>query len=147
MNAKTSLILALHARYEAAWDEYNRLDNAKLALDESVEEERRLSFRYDDAMRRNQEEVDALRVAILLQVPSTDEELSILAFHMWSLYDSDSETASGIEKRALEEGLNSTFDYLVGEGRCEMDRLGRQFANGASLAFDRRRFRTGQLED
>jgi hypothetical protein len=30
-----SLIMALHARYEASWEEYNRLDVAQLALNDA----------------------------------------------------------------------------------------------------------------
>lgn len=140
-----SAILAMHARFEAASIEYNRVDEAQPRKPADYGNENadtfRVYFRCEDGMRENAEESELLRHAILYQVPTTDKELSLLAFHAWGLFDYDQNTDS--DRRALGQALNSIFDYLVSEGRADMEEMGRQFTNGAMIAFHRRRYRTG----
>ncbi len=69
--APASPILAMHARYEAAWQEYNRIDTASTALDKSDPADELLGFKYQRAETANNAETDALRQAILYQVPTT----------------------------------------------------------------------------
>jgi hypothetical protein len=142
-----SIILDLHARYEAAWAEFNVAEAAQPAKPKNGDSpDFKLYFRLEDGMHRNSRETDALRLAILYQVPATDEEATVLAFHCWGLFDPASSPTKD-ETHAIEEGLNSIFDYLVSEGRADMDKMGAQFTHGALIAFDRRRYRTGKVED
>lgn len=129
----------MHARYEAAWDEYNVIDDAKGKL--GKDDDLRLTFGYETGLRENSTETDLLRHTILHQVPNTDEELAVLAFHAWGIFDYDQNTEE--DRTALAQGLSSIFDYLVGESRADMEKMGHQFASGAMLAFHRRRHRTG----
>ena len=138
-----SVIHAMHSRYEAAWDEYNRADSAKLAL--TGDERLRAQFQLDDGMRENATESELLRLSILHQVPTDDAELSVLAFHAWGLFDYDQNTEE--DRSALGQALNSIFDYLVSEGRVDMEKMGKQFTTGVRLAHDRVRFRTGQVDE
>ncbi len=139
--AKPSALLAMHARFEAAWDEYSIVDEAKTALGQKSD--LGLILGYATGLRENNHESELLRHAVLHQVPSTDEELTVLAFHAWGLFDYDQNTQD--DHRALGQALNSIFDYLVGEGRADEEGMGRQFATGAMLAQNRRRCRTGLL--
>ena len=70
----------MHARYEAAWEEYNNIDTAQLKLNDRNEAERCLKFRYSDALKANNAETDALRLAILYQVPTTWQEALVLQY-------------------------------------------------------------------
>jgi hypothetical protein len=148
--SNASLILALHQRYEAAWEEYNRLDAAHTALPDKKDPERPLAWRYKEGMATNSRESDLIRVALIWQVPVTFEEATILSYHLWSLYDIDT-TLSEDEKKALEIGFTNLFDFLVdslaGKDGLDIDKMGRQFSSGAKLAYDRRRVRTGHVEE
>ena len=144
MNASTipavsSALLAMHARYEAAWNEYNRIDAARTALHNAPD--RSLFFGYESGLCDNNRETDLLRHAVLYQVPSTDEELAVLAFHAWGVFDHDQSTEE--DNLALEQALVSIFDYLVGENRGDLEKLGPQFSAGAQITVRRRRYRTG----
>lgn len=140
--AAPSVILAMHARYEAAWSEYNRIDAAKTAARNDPDSSR--SFSYARGLCDNNLETDLLRHAVLFQVPSSDEELAVLAFHAWGVFDHDQSTEE--DNLALEQALVSIFDYLVGEGRGGIKKLGPQFNAGAQIVFHRRRYRTGLIE-
>jgi len=133
----------MHARYETAWEEYNRIDAAQPSQPkDSTDPDWNPYYRAKRGMQDNNEETTLLRQAILHQVPDTDEELTVLSFHAWGLFDEVTELTD-VEKRALEQGLNNIFDYLVSEGQADMQRTGKQFSSGAMLAFHRRRYRTG----
>lgn len=93
-------------------------------------------------MQDNSDETDLIRRLLLWQVPTTDEEATVLAFHLWGLFDQHTELDRD-ERKALEIGRTNLFDYLVSEGRADMEKMGQQFATGAMLAWNRRRYRTG----
>lgn len=108
-----SLIIALHARYEAARAEYNEIDTAQPAKPKDVNHpDWTLHWRLEEAMTENREETDALQQAILHQIPDTDEELAVLAYHAGSVFD-PATTLTEAEKTALDRGLVSILDYLV----------------------------------
>lgn len=139
---KASLIMSLHARYEAAYEEYNHIEETRpKAPGNSGDPSWYAYARADRGLEENFRETSLLRQMICYQVPSTDEELTVLAFHVWSLFDTPEMLDE--ERRALDQGLNSMFDYLVCEGRADMGKAGSQFATGAMLAWHRRRYRTG----
>jgi len=145
---RVSLMMALHARYEAAWVEYNHIDSeqGKRPSDGAADPNWHNYFSSQGGMEENAEESEMIRLLICYQMPNTDEELTVLAFHVWGLVGMGAEITKR-ERRALEQGSNSMFDYLVTEGRAAMDDLGKQFTAGAMLAWHRRRYRTGLSED
>jgi hypothetical protein len=142
MSGETSLIKALHLRWEKAWAEFNRIDDA-LPSDDDSPDRFGLRSRMKDGLNDNARETDALVRAILLQVPDDDEGLTILAFHVWSGFGS-SATLEIEEIRDRRTALESIFDYLMSEGRASMD-MGEQIRSGTMRAFDKRRARTGLL--
>lgn len=137
-----SIILALHARYEAASTEHAAIEEAMSEKDYTG---RSSLF---DALHASSEQCDLLSVALLHQVPTTDEEVTVLAGHTWNLSDRLFENSKlrGVERRALRHGINSIFDYLVSEGRADMERMGPRFTSDAMLAFHRRCLRTGRID-
>ena len=137
-----SPILAMHARYEAAWTEFNSIEAAKANLNTKNEAERDLAYRYDEAMKANTGETDALRVAMLYQVPSTWQEALILQFHVQSAADPALLATQG-EKDALEVGHDTLFDFMSGE--VDLEGANEVLRNTAEIVCDRRRFRTGSV--
>lgn len=138
-------ILAMHARYEAAGQEYNRIDLAatKLGKDEA---DLTLRFHYQKAQRANNAEVDALRQAILYQVPATWPEAMILLFHIHIAFDlTDKPTEE--ETAATETAIDTLFDFMCCEVEQDHEQIGSQFQTSANLVFSKRRYRTGTLED
>lgn len=129
---KPSVILTLHNRYEHAWLEYNRIDRAQPAKPEDTnDDDWRRHYALGEAMLVSNAETDLLRMVILYQMPTTDEELTILSYHVHCLLDL---RRGRRENEALALGVQSIFDYLVTEGRADVD-LGAQFRTGAILAF------------
>jgi len=140
-----SLILALAARYEQAWDEYNHIDRKqprKPTGDAVNGPDWHPYYRSQRGMADNFEETQLLRETICYQVPDTDEELTVLAHHAWIMFDDQSKMTKR-EIRALQQALNSIFDYLASNGRMDSVKAGDQFTTNAMLAFHRRRYRTG----
>lgn len=146
-----SLILALHARYESAWDEYDRLENASMALKdaEPPSEEHSRKLRISDGETENQREIDSLRLAILYQVPSTWQEALVLAKHVHSAFaitDSFDTDHNDPERRAFETGLGTLLDFMFGE--IDHEGIGGyQMEASERIVRDRRRFRTAELEE
>jgi hypothetical protein len=137
----------MHARYEAAWKEYNQIDEQQPKRPADYRDpDWSTHYSCSKGMEANFRETNLLRQAIIYQVPKDDRELSVLAFHVSGLFDAATKLDDG-EKEALEEGLSTIFDYLVSEGRADMQEMGEQFSASAMIAFHRRRFRTGQVED
>ncbi len=89
---KPSPILAMHSRYVAAWEGFNRIDVAETALDKNDRADWSLGYHYQTAKDANNAETDALRQAILYQVPTTWVEAMVLQF------TSTSQTASLITR-------------------------------------------------
>ena len=137
-----SPILALHARYEAAWAEYNRIDDARTTLDTQNREDRIVDFRYEEAMAVSGAEANALRVAILYQVPTTWQEAMILQFHIWSVFEPENPGTAN-EQSAMATAIDTLFDFMCDE--IEHEDVEGQFQTGEHLVSQRRRNRTGKL--
>ena len=145
----TSFILALHARWEAAWEEYNRMDEAQPRKPERPREDLeswQLYHRLEEAMAANQSEVDLLRTTILYQIPADDAELTVLVYHAWGAFSVNPDNPQPEEAKAIEQALISIFDYRVSEGRADMEALGRQFTAAAMIAFKKVRHRMAVQE-
>ncbi len=140
--SKPSPILAMHARYEAAWVEYNQTDTAGMALGKDGHS---LEFRYDAAKATNNTETDALRHATLYQVPTTWPEAMVLLFHTHVAHSlSDKPTPE--EYAATETALETLLDFMCCEVAQDHETLGKQFQASANIVFDKRRYRTGIVE-
>jgi hypothetical protein len=149
-----SLILAIHARWERIWEDYAKIDKAQPrkpevrpdllpgGRDPEFEAQLNEYFRCKAGLEAMEREADHLRLALLYEVPSTDEELTILSHHIQEAFDYG-EGLKEPERLAIREALNSCFDYLICENRAEIDGHGQGFRNSAMWAFHRRRYRTG----
>ncbi len=69
---------------------------------------------------------------------------SILLFHAWCLFDLDRNSEE--ERVALGQALTSALHYVASNGRVEMEKMGRQFTNGAMIADSRVCARTGLID-
>lgn len=147
MSTTTSPILALHARYEANEAEYDTIDEAAMRLGNS-DADRGLMHRYKDAMTASERECDALRRAILFQVPDTMAEASVLQFHIHIQYDlvATSTDPGDPDKDALAVAIDTLFDFMASELGSEQDAIGPRFKDGAERVRQLRRFRTAELE-
>lgn len=151
----TSLILALHARYEIAWLQYQATEARKIgatnnltvrqadAVDTTLDDHA-LKFRLEEAMRTTEREIDALRASILFQVPTTWQEALILAAHVHNTYDLKDDPTD-TEKEALQTGLDTLLDFLFGKVvHDELDCAGGQLLDLANIVYERRRIRRGE---
>ena len=104
--------------------------------------------RYKDAMTASERECDALRRAILFQVPHTMGEASILQFHIYIQYDlvAASTEPSDPDKDALAVAIDTLFDFMASELGSGQDTIGPRFKAGANRVRQLRRFRTAELE-
>lgn len=116
-----SIIATLHARYEASMAEYSAIDTADTRLTED-RADRMLGYRYADAMKASDSEHDALRSAILYQVPDTWIEAMILLYHIRVQHDLTtlSAGASEAERLALDTAIDTLFDFLVASKGLKM---------------------------
>lgn len=137
-----SPIAAMHARYEATWEEYNRLDEAHTKLDKKDESGRRLDNRYQDGMKASSREADALQMAILYQVPTTWQEALMLQYHVHTAADPHRNMTED-EKFAVETGLDTIFDFMCDE--IDHDEEVSMLQRSECLVSDRRRHRTGKI--
>lgn len=143
--ATASPILAIHARYEAAWEQFNQIDTASTALDKSDPADDLLGFKYQTAETANNAETDALRQAILYQVPTTWPEAMVLLFHIHVASDlTDKPTKE--ERAATQTALDTLLDFMCCEVDQDHEALGKHFQVGANIVFDKRRYRTGMVE-
>lgn len=146
MGTTTSPILAMHARYEANEAEYETIDEAAMRLGNS-DADRALMHRYKDAMTTSERECDALRRAILFQVPDTMAEAAIFQFHIHIQYDLiATSTADDPDRDALTTAIDTLFDFMVSELGSDQDAIGPRFKDGAERVRQLRRFRTAELE-
>jgi transposase-like protein len=141
----SSPILAMHARYEAAWQEYNQIDVAGTKLDKSDADDDLLGFKYQRAETANNAETDALRQAILYQVPTTWTEAMVLLCHIHIAFDlTDKPTKE--DWTATHTALDTLFDFMCCEVDQDHEALGKHFQASANIVFDKRRYRTGIVE-
>ncbi len=141
----SSPILAMQHRYDAAWQEYNRIDVAATALRKDHPDDLSLEFAYRDGMTTNNAETDALRPAILYQVPTTWVEAMVLQFHINIAHDLVDEP-SVEDRAALATAMDTLLDFMCCEVDQDHEALGRQFQTSANMVFDKRRYRTGIVE-
>ena len=143
----TSPILAMHARYEAAQAAYTTLDNAQSATRRGAAADSSYTLAVETGMTRADAESDALRTAILYQVPNTAEEALILQYHVWIAVDLYGQDAPDLDRAAMLTAIDALFDFAVSTTPLAADAApGRQFAYGADRVRERRSFRTGKLE-
>lgn len=133
-----SVILALHARNREAWDSHDRLDQA------SIKGESGDGLNLQRGMEAIAREAEALREAIMYQLPTTDEELSILAYHTWATFETDNASTTERERQATDAALQAMFNYLASSGRVDVEKLG--IATSATIVRDGCSARAGKVE-
>ena len=149
--ATASPILAMHARYEAAWVEYNRIDDAVCALRgvDPPSAEWGIVHRLEQGSTKLSREQMALTVAISQQVPTTWQEAVVLAFHLHTI-DPVETNISEDEKAAFTVGFDTLLDFMFSEvdhGGVPGSAKPGQLNNVEHLLRDRRRMRRAQLEE
>jgi hypothetical protein len=138
----SSLILALHHRWEAAWQEHARIDEHQI---KSRGKDSAENLRCASGLRANNIETDVIQQTILMQVPETREEAVILAFHLNSVIEHPD--PSEREREIMAEATNTLFDFMMGEGDADQDAHGPQFRLATDYAWHQRRYRTGLTEE
>lgn len=139
----SSLILQLHQRFERIWEASNRLDDAQPAKADPNDLERfRLYHSCERAMEELAQESILVERLLLRQVPGTDEEATVQMLHARGLYDCG-DGLNDDDRRAIEVALANITDYFIGEGRADMEVLGKQFSKAAMLCGSERRHREG----
>ena len=147
MDNQPSLIMALHARYEQAWEEFNRIDEARRPEVGPPGLNRARNVRLEEAKATNNKETDALRRALLYQVPTTAIEALILADHLHTTFGltDNFEKEDDPDRLAFETGLDTLLDYLFGE-TDDSKIVGRSLRASERNCRHRRRLRTGITE-
>ena len=141
--AQPSVILAMHRQYEAAWEAHHTVDTAKLRLGK---DEGRQEMLFEQAMSIVVSEADALRLAILYQVPTTWIEAMVLQYHIYieqGMGDCNGEAWSD----ALQVAVETLLDFFACEIDADHEEIGRMFQTSANLVYERRHARTGKVED
>lgn len=154
MNAPTSAVEApstitvLHARYEATFDEYNVVDRAATLLNRKDNATLPMQCACDRAMRVIERESDALRQAILYQVPTNWTEALILQHHIRIAQDLvvNSDEPVELDKDALDAAVDTLLDFMATTITADHDAIGRQFQTAVAIVTERRRMRTGHVE-
>lgn len=146
-NARSSTIMAMHQRYEAAMAEYLLAEKAERKAKNDGDDDSARSF--ERGMRALCRETDALRLAILNQVPDRWDEAMVLQFHITNAADLlvSSDGGPEAEQEALLTAIDTVFDFLCCERAEDHNALGREFQRAANRIFVARRHRTGQVED
>ncbi|WP_267386149.1 hypothetical protein [Sphingomonas sp. GC_Shp_3] len=141
----SSLIAALHARYEAAQAECHAVDLAETSARRQSED---AADCYRNACKTLMQEADALRDAILHQVPDTWSEALILQFHILCAHDQRiNEDAPDDAGAALVQlAINTLFDFMCAEVRTDVAQIGAAIAETAARISRARRLRTGVVE-
>lgn len=143
-------IATLHCLYELAVAADMKIEIADNALKGADPANEAVAARYEEARKKIGAETDALRFALLYQVPETWADAVILQFHLWELADllASADVRPEDEDAALLVGSETLFDFMVAMlPEAERDALGRAFQMGTKLALSRRRTRTAELED
>lgn len=141
-----SPILAMHLRYEAAWEEYNAIERSEMEL---TKDDHAAKLRHEYASKANNAETDALRLAILYQVPDTYAEAMILQYHIVNGYDltqgAPPTKAESTEAEAVKIAIDTLFDFLACKNNDDHEALGTSFKHSAMRVFRSRRLRTGDV--
>jgi hypothetical protein len=139
----TTIISTLHRRYEQTMAEYLVIEAAEDAAEDEIE---KAGFRR--ACQDSVRETEAIRMAILYQVPTDLTDAAILQFHVTCAYDMaiNCEDQPEAEREALTIAIDTLFDFLCGELQVDHQQVGPSFKYGATRALRQRRHRTGQVE-
>ncbi len=136
-------ILAMHRRFEEASDAHHALDCAR---GKGSGDRTRLDGEMADILN----EQDALRVAILRQVPNSDDEFAVVLYHASIGFDliADNEGAGWIaaEGEALRVAMQHLFDYAASNHGADPLAIGRAFSVEAMRTRKLRLLRTGNPE-
>ncbi|MEG3178169.1 hypothetical protein U1872_18155 [Sphingomonas sp. RB3P16] len=141
--AAASLMQALHARFEANNAEYNAIEAARPAGDDWAER-----GKIDRATSASEYEADALRLAILTQVPDSSPDALILLFHIRIEQDAQANAHSSAppsvgRKAVLQIAIDTLFDSMACETQFERFDAGEQMRAARDTVFYARRYRTG----
>ena len=143
--AAPSVLMSMHRRYEQAQLEYEIIDTARQEAKDNGDKE---VFALENAGQTSTREADALRIAILYQVPATTAEAAVLQYHIYAMHDmvAGSEPRRELEEEALSTAIRTLFDFLA----CEMkedheEHVGGFFRDEAVRAYFERRRRTGDM--
>lgn len=141
---RSSAIKRRHSkRYEQTMAEYLVVELAENGADDEIEKAQ-LRRACQDSCR----ETEALRTAILYQVPSNLAEAAIVQFHVTCAFDMmvNCEDYPEAEREALTTAIDTLFDFLCCEMKGDHEQIGASFSYGAIRAHDNRRHRTGLVE-
>jgi hypothetical protein len=138
-----SPIVVLHQRYEAATAEYQLIEKAERDSEDA--------FKIQQARRAGKSscrETDALRLAILHQVPADWADTAILQYHIIDAFDMlvNCDDYPEADREALQTAIDTVFDFMCCEMAVDHERFGAAFKEGAQRAYFSRRFRTGLVE-
>jgi hypothetical protein len=138
-----TIIPTLHRRYERTMAEYLVIEAAENAAKDEIE---KAGFRR--ACQDSVRETEALRLAILYQVPTDLTDAAILQFHVTCAYDMaiSCEDQPEAEREALTTAIDTLFDFLCCELKMDHEHVGLSFKDGAIRAHFNRRHRTGLVE-
>lgn len=140
-----SPILSMHARYEANMAEYAVTEKAEYDARKARDDD---ANAFERALQTLCREADALRAAILYQVPDTWAEATILQFHITNAYDmiATADAAPGDDAIALSVAIDTLFDFMCCEVQQDHSEVGPSFSDGAIRVHFARRRRTGVVE-
>jgi hypothetical protein len=131
-------ILALHARHEACRREAEAIDRAR----DDHQSDAEVSAGLADAAAANRAELDALREALLRQVPNGWSDALILAYHLAAGL-TDIPAGDGAALRLASESL---FDFMASVVDLDHEPLGERFQSATVRALRRRHLRAGRVD-
>lgn len=142
--AALSTIRALHARYEENETAYVAIDRADMERAQAGADQM-LGCRYRDAMKESAAASDALRLAVLFQVPTDRSDALILQYHIRCQHDinaNSTDEVSDQDKLALDLAIDALFDFMARDN-ADHAQIGTHLAAGVRQASQRCAFRTG----
>lgn len=140
-------IMAMHTRFEQASAEYRVVERAEReARDRNDDAE---AGAYQRALKSLVGETEALRLAILHQVPDDWPAAMVLQFHIVGAFDvqANCDDVPAQELAALQTAIETLFDFLCCEVEQDHGAMGSAFQSEANRTFFKRRYRTGVVED
>lgn len=142
----TSALMAMHHRYEQSIAEYDVIDTAHQTAKGNDDSE---AFLLENAGQTSVREADALRLAILYQVPAAIPEAAVLQFHISTMHDMIEGCTERRENEedALKVAIQTLFDFLACEMKQDHEQYaGASFRDEAVRAYFGRNRRTGGVE-
>ncbi|KQS04522.1 hypothetical protein ASG11_09895 [Sphingomonas sp. Leaf357] len=139
-----SCINALHTRFEQASAELVTVSNAE--SEARTHGSARERWEAEAAMHVLGREIDALRMALLYQVPDTRREAMTLQFHIVGAAHDQTGGGVDLQAEALLIATDTLFDFLCCETDEDHEAIGPEFRDEANRVFFKRRMRTGVVE-